>query len=209
VLLSSTLRPHGKGARPRPIFPGSNDKAYKVLAEWANHLVAPNEGDGAPHREPSRDSAESDEVFAVDRNRSTAVLPTKDAAALTRMPASARYATAPGGPVIRQDPSDPQEFPIPFAVSGVKPKLPPLKDSAKASAKRPSAADALKAPGARASTKPPPLPDDDDDDAPAPPKRKSGTDAGKTPAKPISIDPKLLEKALQNRNANRPPPGSN
>ena len=43
VLLSSTLRPHGNGARPRPIFPGSNDKAYKVLARWVNQLSAPKE----------------------------------------------------------------------------------------------------------------------------------------------------------------------
>ena len=49
VLLSSTLRPHGDGAKPRPIFPGSNDKAYKVLAQWATHLTAPKQGD-----EPSR-----------------------------------------------------------------------------------------------------------------------------------------------------------
>ena len=41
VLLSSTLRPHGNGAKPRPIFPGSNDKAYRVLAQWVNHLSAP------------------------------------------------------------------------------------------------------------------------------------------------------------------------
>ena len=33
VLLSSTLRPHGSGAKPRPIFSGSNDRAYKVLAD--------------------------------------------------------------------------------------------------------------------------------------------------------------------------------
>ena len=47
VLLSSTLRPHGRGTKPRPIFPGSNDKAYKALAEWAGRLVAPKDGAAA------------------------------------------------------------------------------------------------------------------------------------------------------------------
>ncbi len=42
VLLSSTLRPHGAGTKPRPIFLGSNDPAYKILAEWANRLRLPS-----------------------------------------------------------------------------------------------------------------------------------------------------------------------
>ena len=71
VLLSSTLRPHGRSTRPRPIFPGSNDKAYKVLAEWTSHLVAPKEGNDAARRQASRDAmVGSQEVFAFDRNRS-------------------------------------------------------------------------------------------------------------------------------------------
>ena len=37
-LLSSSLRPHGRGPNPRPIFKGSNDGAYQILATWINRL---------------------------------------------------------------------------------------------------------------------------------------------------------------------------
>ena len=37
-LLSSSLRPHGRGPNTRPIFQGSNDKAYQILATWAKNL---------------------------------------------------------------------------------------------------------------------------------------------------------------------------
>jgi hypothetical protein len=211
LLLSSTLRPHGRGAKPRPIFPGSNDKAYKVLAEWASHLVAPKEGDEAARREATMGSAESNEVFAVERNRSSAANPSRGAGALAKMPSSSGYAPGATGPVISQNPADPQEFPIPFAISGVRPKLPPPKSAAALSDKRPPAAAGSKAPAAGASSKPAALPDDDDDDddLPAPSKGKAATGAAKKPAKSITIDPKILERALQLRNATRPGPGSN
>ena len=56
VLLSSTLRPHGPGAKPRPIFLGSNDPAYKILAEWAVHLAPLKQGDEAAGRDSSRET---------------------------------------------------------------------------------------------------------------------------------------------------------
>jgi hypothetical protein len=213
VLLSSTLRPHGPGVKPRPIFPGSNDRAYKVLAEWANHLVAPKQGEEGARREASRGTGEIDEVFAVDRNRSGAVQPGGGAGGSTSMTSSPRFKPGADGPVISQDPSDPQEFPIPFAISGVKPNLPAPKNSASASAKRPAAASS-RAPSATTSTKPARLPDDDDDDdidpddMPKPPKGKPAGGAAKAQAKPLTIDPKLLERALQYRNGNRANPGS-
>ncbi len=40
-LLSSTLRPHGLGAKKRPILTGSNDRAYQILAAWVNGLRPP------------------------------------------------------------------------------------------------------------------------------------------------------------------------
>jgi hypothetical protein len=215
VLLSSTLRPHGAGAK-RPIFSGSNDRAYKILAEWVSHLVAPKQADEAARREASRDRIESDEVFAVDRNRSGAVQSTNSAHASTNMASSPRQKPDTDTAVISQNPSDPQEFPIPFAVSGVMPKLPAPKNSAGPSAKRPSTAASSKVPGSVATTKPASLPDDlddddEDDDAelmPNPPKKKAATGAAKAQAKPLKIDPKLLERALQYRNANRANPGS-
>jgi hypothetical protein len=210
VLLSSTLRPHGSTTKPRPIFPGSNDPAYKVLAEWANHLVAPKEGNEATRREAMRGSSESDEVFAVERNRSSVFQPPKATGALAKTPVNPPNAPGTGGPLISQDPTDPQEFPIPFAISGVRPKLAPPKSATDRSAKRPPIPPPTKVHSANAKTKPATVPDDDegddDDDLPKPPTKKAGTT--KAPAKPLTIDPKLLERALQNRNANRANPGS-
>ena len=80
-LLSSTLRPHGNGAKPRPIFAGSNDKAYKILAEWVNHLAAPKESDTLASGEASRVHEKNDEVFAVDRNRTNTARSNKVAGA--------------------------------------------------------------------------------------------------------------------------------
>ena len=77
MLLSSTLRPHGHGTNPRPIFAGSNDRAYKVLAQWANHLSAPKDGAEAASKGAL---PEVSEVFAVDRNRIGAAQPMKSAA---------------------------------------------------------------------------------------------------------------------------------
>ena len=37
-LLSSTLRVHGNGNNPRPIFRGSNDPEYRILSTWVNSL---------------------------------------------------------------------------------------------------------------------------------------------------------------------------
>ncbi len=213
-LLSSTLRPHGPGAKPRPIFLGSNDPAYKILADWANHLAPPKRGDEAARREASRDLIESDEVFAVDRNRSGAVQPANDAAASPNMPSRPRQKPGAPVPVISQNPSDPQEFPIPFAVSGVMPKLAAPKNSADSAAKRPPAAAKSRAPSPGTTSKPAALADDDDDDdddadlMPAAPKRKAAAGASKAKAKPLTIDPKLLERALQYRNSNRANPGS-
>ena len=68
-LLSSTLRPHGRGPNKRPIFPGSNDRAYQVLESWVSQLRLPK-----PTGETSvlgRPRVESDqaEVFAAQRER--------------------------------------------------------------------------------------------------------------------------------------------
>ena len=97
VLLSSTLRPHGHGAKPRPIFPGSNDKAYKVLAEWVNHLAAPKESDDAARGDASRVQDKSDEVFAVDRNRPAPLERTKVAGADATMPLRLRLCPEAAG----------------------------------------------------------------------------------------------------------------
>ena len=68
-LLSSSLRPHGRGPNTRPIFQGSNDKAYQILATWAKNLQATPITDGvvpAKFASPPADPAES---FASQRGR--------------------------------------------------------------------------------------------------------------------------------------------
>ena len=62
-LLSSTLRPHHGGPNKRPIFPGSNDRAYQILAAWVNSLRPPQSGDATTRpnawRRPPRKSIHS------------------------------------------------------------------------------------------------------------------------------------------------------
>src|SRR5262249_18375702 len=107
LLLSSTLRAHGKGAR-RPIFPGSNDKAYMVLARRVNPLAAPKENEEFARGDRPGAVSEKEEPFALERNRSTAARTTKAAASASAPRAESRAA-------IGQPEAEPQEFPIPFA----------------------------------------------------------------------------------------------
>jgi len=206
VLLSSTLRPHGNGANPRPIFPGSNDKAYKVLAQWVNHLAAPKESDASASGAASRVEDKSDEVFAVNRNRTSAARSNKAAGADAGMRAGA--GSFPGaGAAVGPVPDEPQEFPIPFAISGVKPNPALPKKAALAPPKQVAGDARSKGSATITPTKPAASSDDEDpDDLPDPPKRTAKAGAAKKTVKPVTIDPKLLERALQYRNGNRPNP---
>ena len=210
VLLSSTLRPHGNGAK-RPIFPGSNDRAYMIIARWVNQLAAPKEKDEASGRNLSRVPSENDEVFAVDRNRSCAARRTKSAGADTMMPAASTSSARSGATSgVGQAETEPQEFPIPFAISGVKPNPAVPKKTSPAPAKPTSGpATSRAATGKTTATAAPAAPADRDDDEPedlppAPPKAKTGD--SKQPPKTFKLDPKLLERTLQFRNANRSNP---
>ncbi len=68
-LLSSTLRPHGRGPNKRPIFPGSNDRAYQVLESWVSQLRAPRPTRDASVLGRSRVDNDQSEVFAAQRER--------------------------------------------------------------------------------------------------------------------------------------------
>jgi hypothetical protein len=209
VLLSSTLRPHGKGTKPRPIFPGSNDKAYMVLARWANQLATPKENDDPARRDPSRAPSENDDVFAVDRNRSSTARLSKGVGADTTMPTASNASVRTGAAAaVGQSETEPQEFPIPFAISGVKPNPAVPKKSSPAPAKQ-GAGPAKSKPATSKTTTQPAIPpdseDDDTDDLP-PPKAKEKTGASKQSPKTFKLDPKLLERTLQYRNANRQNP---
>jgi len=214
-LLSSTLRAHGRGPRPRPIFPGSNDPTYSIIAAWVHNLCPPKVGDDANRAERVQARTERVETFAADRNQIGRERPDRDAQALsdrsprpelaagmaaeTRIPPPSRY--APGvGPVSEgSNPGDPQEFPLPFAITGVRPNLAPANAASKPGPKSsppPSAGTTTgpakpAAPGAASSASP----------ELAKGKDESGT--AKSTSKPLTLDPKLLERALQNRNAGR------
>jgi hypothetical protein len=208
VLLSSTLRPHGNGAR-RPIFPGSNDRAYMIIARWVTQLTAPKENDDAARRDPSQAPSENDDVFAADRNRSSNARLTKGVGADTKMHSASTATARTGvGPGVGQSETEPQEFPIPFAISGVKPNPAVPKKASSAPVKQTTGPSTPK-PASGKTTAQPVLPADADDDDPddlPPPKPKEKTGDSKQPPKTFKLDPKLLERTLQYRNANRPNP---
>lgn len=186
-LLASSLRPHGTGPNTRPIFQGSNDKAYQILAAWVNNLrVKPAPAAGSADAAPAATDGPA-EGFAVDRVRinqgSVNVEPVAGGPTVGspfQMPAPevippTRY--VPGQGFVADAADDPGEFPIPFAVSGVKPKLPAAQGEPAAPVARPPADPAAAVePG---------------DEAPA---------AAKKPAKPLKLDPALLQRALQLKN---------
>lgn len=219
-LLSSSLRPHGGGRNPRPVFRGSNDKAYQILSAWVNNLrtgPAAHPLAGAPARPAAGDGDDDGEGFAVDRSRITrstvAVDPITGEATSAPPPIRRHFET----PTMKYQPGTgwvddqgAEEAPVPFAVSGKMPRT--------AAAARPAPADDAVAPTstagpaspsgrgpklsedvaqalaeaeAKAAGGAPPLPVDDEE-SPAPAKAK--------PAKPMKLDPKLLQKALEKKN---------
>jgi hypothetical protein len=199
-LLASSLRPHGRGPNTRPIFPTSNDRAYQILSMWVNNLrtkPAPNPlaGEPAPR---AASTAEEDEAFAVDRSRisrpSAAVDPVVGQGGFVAPPPTHRVIQTPDmrfvpGQGMVEDESGGADAPVPFAVSGVMPKLPPEGQGRPAAQASPAIPrPRTVAPAADA----PPLPsaddEDDEDDLPPPPKK---------PSKPLKLDPEMLRRTLQ------------
>lgn len=207
-LLSSTLRAHGHGPRPRPIFPGSNDPTYQILAAWVHNLCPPVPAGDAKGPARVQTPAELSEPFAVDREQ---IGPdrTSQVAAGPGMPGRAgrgEFAAGmgaipripPPSRPVRQAPTteasnaaDPQEFPLPFVITGVKPNLPPENASSMPPASAPSAGPAIPASSGASPA------------AAQQSKQKDESGTPKKPKKPLTIDPKLLERALQNRNVGR------
>jgi hypothetical protein len=225
-LLSSTLRPHGTVGKKRPIFPGSNNRAYQILATWVNSLRPTGmaePGDKAGSRASTSDA----EAFAADRNRAGIVpleqiaqgIKTGDPRRLSALgnPAAqgvgARaYRYVEGQGMVPEDVlgGDPQEFPLPYMLGGPRPTAPTAAAShgeARAGAQASRAGTAPRDPAAvRGGASLPTT----DADAAVP----AGTDPGKprpgaskadrvTKKKSVKIDPTILEKLLQ-KNANRP-----
>lgn len=229
-LLASSLRPHGRGPNMRPIFQGSNDRAYQILAAWVNKLQATSIADGVVQAKshPGSPGGEPGESFASQRDRiaqnteqtGSAVRPFVTGPVTNKTLPPARV--VPGKGVIPDTSFDPNEFPLPFAVSGAKPNIGterPLTQTPETKAEQPGgsgesdpasggrAAAAVSAPGLEkaepshstdtaAAVDPAPSPNDANDPAETDPAKKK-------PRKPLNLDPAILQRALQVRNQGR------
>ena len=225
-LLSSTLRPHGNGPKSRPIFEGSNNRAYQILAAWVNSLHAPQQAD-ANVRQAAGLAGEASEKFGSDRSRPPGASLENAVPGLERgtpaarglgasvidpkMNSAFRYKSGQG--IVPEDleKADPAEFPLPYMLGGPKPTL------AKKPAKPLRKPDGTPSSDKSTDTTLPAMPGDEAEPAstepikagriPSPktlPKTTDRAAAKATPKKPANIDPAILEKLLQ-RNANRTP----
>lgn len=218
-LLASTLRPHSKGTS-RPIFQGSNDRAYRILEAWVRNLQVRPSPAAAIVAKPPRSVAPSagDEVFAADRNRITRstveVDPITGPGVSAPPPAHQHYET----PTMRfqpgqgwtEDKSGGADAPVPFAVSGVMPQMPkrsadgetqpaaatvPAAAAPSPSPSNPRLPDAIARAQAEAEARlaggAPPLPVDE----------KGRSVANGKSSKAPKLDPALLQKTLQQKNA--------
>lgn len=232
-LLSSTLRVHGTGANARPIFRGSNNPEYQILAAWVNRLKttpAPTPSNVAAQGRFGEAAPAGSEPFAAGRNRQLPLPP------LTPTPSQAAPAPAAGGfdpsvsvgmppPAFTPEQLEEVEylrahpevsaggnFPRPFAVTGAAPKLGP---AAQAGAVPPAAPQFDPETGAPLGPGLPPgsVPAGSGTPAampPAPVARVAGAaaaaaaEAKPAPRNPVKLDPALLEKALMNRYTPQP-----
>lgn len=229
-LLTSTLRAHGHGAHPRPIFPGSNDRIYQILAAWANNLRSSRPGSkDAPATEPHDGvPAPPDEPFAADRERIQREPTAQPVAAQQAIPtqspnpmAAETHETGVIPPPLRYRgnldlgtrPVDPDpkeiEFPIPPSLNGFKTTTPARKDAAKTPPKgsppvspRPAGLARTTPAAGPTATKTAPKSAADVAKARVPHDPDDESDTPKKPAKPVKIDQKYLEMMLQ-RNIGR------
>jgi hypothetical protein len=214
-LLSSALRPHGRGPNPRPIFKGSNDGAYQILATWISRLQSRRPDGGIVPASMTAERADSGEAFASHRGGTVS-------ASVPAGPPVKPFVTGPveykSLPPVRAIPgqhgmvpdpnADPDEFPLPFAAGGGKPmgtagpKTPRVPRQASTPALPPLPSEASGAtrdlPGATAF-------------GPAAGSARTSTPDSATnqPTKPIKLDPKILQRALQLKNQYRQQSGTN
>jgi hypothetical protein len=229
-LLASSLRPHGRGPNMRPIFQGSNDRAYQILATWVNKLQATSVAEGVVQAKshPGSPGGEPGESFASQRDRIADDTEQLDSAArpFVTGPVTNKILppvrVVPGKGVIPDSSVAPNEFPLPFAVSGTKPKIGtkgPLTQTPETKAVKPGGstgtdpagggqtAAAVSAPAwknaepshstdTEAAVDPASIPNDANDPAETDPAKKK-------PGKPLSLDPAILQRALLLRNQGR------
>ena len=130
-LLASCLRPHGRGPNTRPIFQGSNDRAYQILATWVNKLHAPTTPPPTPWYRPNLQPHPRVPMTRTPSPASEAAsFPRLDSSAMKTKPFPTGPVTVkelppvrviPGQGMVPDSSADPSEFPAPFAVSGQRP----------------------------------------------------------------------------------------
>ncbi|SIO33328.1 hypothetical protein SAMN05444166_3858 [Singulisphaera sp. GP187] len=226
-LLSSTLRVHGTGTNARPIFRGSNDPEYQILAAWVNSLRSVPTPATAPLNvaaQPSRfgaPAASGGETFAAGRSGQMPLpplTPTPTSPTPGRFDPSVSRGMAPPAftpeqlELIEYQKNHPDvapggEFPGPFAVTGARPKP----ESAAMAGAVPQGTPrfdpqtgAPLGPGLPPGSVPGALPELPAATAAAEAAAEAAARAKATtaaPKKPVKIDPALLEKALMNRYA--------
>ncbi len=229
-LLASSLRPHGAGPNKRPIFQGSNDRAYQILATWVNKLQAASVAEGVVQAksQPVAPGGEPGERFASQRGRiadepeelGSGTRPFVTGPVTNKVLPPMRV--VPGKGVVPDTSVDPNEFPLPFAVGGGKPNVGPRRPATQApetKVVRPDGSGETEpAGGGRAATAAPAgarkkaeLSQSTETKAAADPASSPGdandpadTDpAKKKPRKPPKLDPDILQRALQLRNQGR------
>ena len=202
-LLSTTLLPHGNGSNRKPIFRGSNDRGFQILAAWVYSLRSggtPTENVTQARYNPPRDEPPRDEPrgFASERTAVGAtpvplstIRPLGDTSDLPRetiTASPARY--VPGrGFVPEQTPPSTDEFPGPYTLP--KPKPAPGAKTGTTS---------IPLPGQPA---PMPTPNPTSPVTPTTPGSAEKKSPSATPKKPVKIDNQLLQQLLQNRNGAR------
>jgi hypothetical protein len=223
-LLSSTLRPHWTGGKKRPIFPGSNNRAYQILATWVNSL-RPTPGTEPAARPGSRPATEPVETFGAGRNRDGLVpldqiaqgMKSGDPRQVSAIakPGAAEvggraYRYVEGQGMVPEDAqqADPQEFPLPYMMGGPRPAVPSRSAARSEARNRAQAAMAGSVPAdpaaVRAGLAPTPAEAATDPAAPVSAKPLSASSKADRPKKkPVKIDPAILEKLIQ-KNADRP-----
>lgn len=216
-LLTATLRPHGNGSRKRPIFPGSNDRAYQILSTWVQSLRNPQDMREAARSQPGRTQPDTGETFAVGRGRIANANQDDDLSSLSNagrapvadVPPSGRIPRptpfAPGAGMKPEGPAQgaPDDFPLPFVITGKKPNIASPKTAVdpRSDSRRTADKTSSPRPGQVDPGKPGPVTDSDTVGDPSKPADAAGASKKKTKA--VKIDPALLERALQLRNGGR------
>ena len=223
-LLSSTLRPHGIGGKARPIFSGSNDRAYQILAAWVTSLrpstgsepSAPGHANAGGLRRGVRRRSQPIRRRGSRGDRPGRTL-RESAPALDNQTPRGSGSGREVLPIRRRagdgargfESGRFQEFPLPYMLGGPQPKLPGSAAMTGNGRNQPPTTKRAPEPGPARLARPGPggLPVVSDGADPAAADLTAPAAASKpgTPAmpkKPVKIDPKILEKLLQ-RNVSR------